>query len=86
MFYRIQQPGCKNREDGCVCPGALRCLGGRKREKERLERASHSFVGAQACPTLCNPMDCNPSGLSVHGIFPARILEWVTISFSMDKP
>ena len=28
---------------------------------------------AQLCPTLCNPMDCNPS--SVHGIFQARILE-----------
>ena len=32
--------------------------------------------------TLCNPMDCNPPGFSVHGIFQARILEWVAISFS----
>ena len=31
---------------------------------------------------LCNPMDCNPPGSSVHGIFQARILEWVAISFS----
>ena len=31
---------------------------------------------------LCNPMDCSPSGSSVHGIFQARILEWVAISFS----
>ena len=23
---------------------------------------------AQACPTLCNPMDCSPPGSSVHGI------------------
>ena len=37
---------------------------------------------AQSCPTLCNPMDCSPSGSSVHGIFQARILEWVAISFS----
>ena len=28
-------------------------------------------------PTLCNPMDYSPPGSSVHGILPARILEWV---------
>ena len=37
---------------------------------------------AQSCPTLCNPMDCSLPGSSVHGIFQARILEWVAISFS----
>ena len=31
----------------------------------------------QLCPTLCNPMDYNPPGSSVHGIFQARMLEWV---------
>ena len=31
--------------------------------------------------TLCDPMDSNPPGPSVHGIFQARILEWVAISF-----
>ena len=31
---------------------------------------------------LCNPMDCSPSGFSVHWIFQARILECVAISFS----
>ena len=31
---------------------------------------------AQSRPTLCNPMDCNPPGSSVHGIFQARILEY----------
>ena len=31
---------------------------------------------------LCNPMDCSLSGSFVHGIFQARILEWVAISFS----
>ena len=36
----------------------------------------------QSCPTLCNPMDCSPPGSSFHGIFLARILEWVGISFS----
>ena len=29
-------------------------------------------------------MDCSPPGSSVHGIFQARILEWVAISFSSN--
>ena len=28
------------------------------------------------------PVDCSPSGSSVHGILQARILEWVAISYS----
>ena len=40
---------------------------------------------AQSCPALCDPMDCNPPGSSVHGISPARILEWVAISFSRGR-
>ena len=37
---------------------------------------------AQSCLTLCKLMDCSPPGSSVHEILPARILEWVAISFS----
>ena len=37
---------------------------------------------AQSCPTLCNPLDCSLTAFFVHGIFQARILEWVAISFS----
>ena len=37
---------------------------------------------AQSCLTLCDPMDCSLPGFSVHGIFQARVLEWVAISFS----
>ena len=37
---------------------------------------------AQLCPTLCDPMDYNPPGSWVHGIFQARIPEWVAIPFS----
>ena len=37
------------------------------------------------CPTLCNPKDCSPPGSSVHGIFQARILEWVAVSNSMGS-
>ena len=31
----------------------------------------------------CNPMDFSPPDSSVHGLFQARILEWVVISFSI---
>ena len=37
---------------------------------------------AQSCPTLCNSMDCSLPGSSVHGIFQARVLELVAITFS----
>ena len=37
---------------------------------------------AQSCPTLCHPMDFSLSGSSIHGIFQARVLEWIVISFS----
>ena len=36
----------------------------------------------QLCPTLCDPMDFNPLGSSVHGIHQARILEWVAMPSS----
>ena len=36
----------------------------------------------QSCPTLRNPMDCSLPGSSIHGIFQARVLEWVAIAFS----
>ena len=36
----------------------------------------------QSCLTLRDPMDCSLPGSSVHGIFQARVLEWVAISFS----
>ena len=37
---------------------------------------------AQSCPTLRDPVDCSPPGSSIHGIFQARVLEWVAIAFS----
>ena len=41
-----------------------------------------SEVKYYSCLTLCNLMDCGLPGSSVHGIFQARILKWVAISFS----
>ena len=47
----------------------------------------YSFVCVYVCVCVlshvqffCNPMDCSPSGSSLHGISQARILEWVAIS------
>ena len=37
---------------------------------------------AQSCPALCDPLDCSPPGSSVHGIFQARIPEWVAMPSS----
>ena len=40
---------------------------------------------AQSYLTVCDSMDCSPTGTSVHGIFQARILEWVAISSSRES-
>ena len=48
-----------------------------EREKSKWSRS--------ACPTLCHPMDCSPPGSSVHGVFQARVLEWVAINTSKTK-
>ena len=37
---------------------------------------------AKLCLTFCDPVDWRLPGSSVHGIFQARVLEWVAISFS----
>ena len=34
---------------------------------------------------LCDPMDCSPSGSSVHETFQARVQEWVAISYSKES-
>ena len=36
-------------------------------------------VCVQSCLTLCDPMDCNSPGFSVHWLLQARILEWVAM-------
>ena len=45
-------------------------------------RQIHVWVSSYSVMSLCDPMDCNPPGSSVHGIFQARILKWVAISSS----
>ena len=40
---------------------------------------------AQLCLTLCDPVDYSPPGCSIHGIFQARVVEWVAIAFYREK-
>ena len=61
-------PG-KNTAVGCHF--LLQCM-----KVKRESEVTQSFL------TPSNPMDCSPPGSSVHGIFQARVLEWVAIAFS----
>ena len=54
-----------------LCP-ALSCLCLAKSKSEV----------TQLSPTLWDPTDCSSPGFSVHGIFQARVLEWVAFTFS----
>ena len=51
-----------------------------RREQHHINKR-HACLAAQSCPTLCNSFACSPPASSVHGIFQARILEWVAISY-----
>ena len=42
----------------------------------------HEGEVAQLCLTLSDPMDFSLPGSSIHGIFQAKVLEWVVIAFS----
>ena len=39
---------------------------------------------AQLGSTVCDPVDWSPPGYSVHGIFLARILEWLPVPIPGD--
>ena len=62
-----------SKNTGVGCHFLLQCM----------EVKSESEV-AQSCPTLSDFMDCSLPGSSVHGIFQARVLEWVAIAFSVQ--
>ena len=40
----------------------------------------------QRCLTLSDPMDCSLPGSSIHGIFQARMLEWLPFPTLGDLP
>ena len=39
-------------------------------------------ASATSCLTLYSPVECSPTGSSVHGLSQARVLEWAAVSFS----
>ena len=51
-----------------------------------MHKSENESEVAQSCPTLRDPMDYSLPGSSVHGIFQARVLEWVAIAFSNIYP
>ena len=51
----------------------------------RIHIWSRKVLVVQLCPTFCDLMDCRSPGSSVNGIFQARILEWVVISYSRES-
>ena len=65
---RRDSPG---KNTGVGCHFLLQCM-----------KVKSESEAAQLCLTLCEPMDCSLPGSSVHGIFQARVLEWVAIAFS----
>ena len=65
-YFVILSMFSANREDLIARPGYPCCC----------------YSVAKSCPIVCDPIDCSPLGSSVHGIPQARVLEWVSISFS----
>ena len=90
FFLTISHPLPFPQGNHCTPCSQLKCLNRVEftlNYKERpydfsLTKVKSESEVAQLCPTLCDPMDCSLSGSSVHGIFQARVLEWVAISFS----
>ena len=68
---RLLRPwGSPGKNTGVGCHFLLQCM----------KVKSESEV-AQSCPTLSSLMDCSLPGSSIHGIFQARVLEWVAIAY-----
>ena len=71
--------------DDCISQGSPERAEKLSREIEPIGN-KHIYVcvdSAQVCPTLCDPMDSSGSSVhGIHGIFQARTLEWVAISYS----
>ena len=51
---------------------------------QKLETLQVSIIAlvTQLCPSLCDTMNSSPPDSSVHGIFSAKVLQWVAVSYS----
>ena len=73
-------PGVADGQGGLACWDSWGC-----KESDTTEWTELICLITQSCPNLCDPLDCSPPGSYVHGIFQARILEWVAISSSRES-
>ena len=67
----LRSLGFSSKNTGLGCHFLLQCM-----------KVKSESEAAQSCPTLRDSMDCSLPGSSVHGIFQAKVLEWVAIAFS----
>ena len=74
-------------------PDSLKGLWKLKKKKKRFHKTcqvwlyfyTYNSIRVHACHVrLCDPMDFSPLGSFVHGIFQARILKWIAISYSLE--
>ena len=72
LLHPWDSPG---KNTGVGCHFLLQCM-----------KVKNESEVTQSCPTLSDPMECSPPGSSVHGIFQARVLEWVASAFSAENP
>ena len=71
---RLRRPwDSPGKNTGVGCHFLLQCM-----------KVKSESEDAQSCPTLRDPMDCSLPGSSIHGIFQARVLEWVATAFSKE--
>ena len=72
---RLPRPwGSPGKNTGVGCHFLLQCM--------KVKSASEV---AQSCLTLSDPVDCSLPDPSIHGIFQARVLEWLAIAFSRNN-
>ena len=71
---RLRRPwDSPGKNTGVGCHFLLQCM-----------KVKSESEDAQSCLTLRDPMDCSLPGSSIHGIFQARVLEWVATAFSKE--
>ena len=64
--------GSKITADGDCSHEIKRCFLFGRKAMTNLEKKKERKLVAQSCLTLCDPMDCNPPGSSIHGTFQAK--------------
>ena len=57
-------------------------IGRKQLFREVMQEGKKESEVAQLCLTFCDSVDCSLPGSSIHGIFQARVLEWVAVAFS----